>query len=361
MFFALVSGISSLGDSSHNVLRVSLKGFITYIVTAIFAVVVGLVAGNIFKPGVGVDLSAFHGVANDFSAKTEPFSLSEFVLNLIPKNPIQSMATDNFLQLVIFSIFVGVSINLVGEKAKPVKELAYSASQVTFKMVNIIMKLAPLGAFGFMAWSVGTQGVEILASLAKLILAVVVACGVQYILFGVMITIFGKVSPFPFYKKMLFTQSLAFATSSSKATLPTAMTQLQEKMGVSKSSSNFLMPLGASMNMDGMAIYLGICALFFAQAYGVELTVGNYAMLVLTCTLGSIGGAGIPSGSLFFMGMVLTSVGLPVEGIGLIVAVDRILDMLRTTINITGDATITLIIDSTEDTLDKDVYYSKDV
>jgi len=225
----------------------------------------------------------------------------------------------------------------------------------------VIMKLAPLGAFGFIASAVGTQGVEVLGSLAKLIIAFLVAGSFQYILFGVMIFVFGKLSPFPFYKKMLFTQSIAFATSSTKATLPTAMTQLQERMGVSKSSSNFLMPLGASMNMDGMAIYLGICAVFFAQAYGIELSVTNYMMLVLTCTLGSIGGAGIPSGSLFFMGMVLTSVGLPLEGIGLIVAVDRVLDMIRTTINLTGDATITLIVDSTEKTLDNDIYYSKNI
>ena len=361
MFFALVSGISSLGDSSSNVLRISLKGFGSYILTSIFAVTLGLVAANFFKPGVGVDLSSFNGTTTEFTAKAEPFSFVDFMLHLIPTNPINAMATDNFLQLVIFSIFVGVAINLVGEKAKPVKELAYSASQVTFKMVNVIMKLAPFGAFGFIASAVGTQGIEVLGSLAKLVVAFLVAGLSQYILFGVMIFIFGKLSPFPFYKKMLFTQSIAFATSSTKATLPTAMTQLQERMGVSKSSSNFLMPLGASMNMDGMAIYLGICAVFFAQAYGVELTVSNYMMLVLTCTLGSIGGAGIPSGSLFFMGMVLASVGLPLEGIGLVVAVDRVLDMIRTTINLTGDATITLIIDSTEKTLDRDLYYSKDV
>jgi Na+/H+-dicarboxylate symporter len=160
---------------------------------------------------------------------------------------------------------------------------------------------------------------------------------------------------------MLPTQSLAFATSSSKATLSTAMGQLQERLGVSKGSSNFLMPLGACINMDGTAIYLGICALFFAQASGIVLNPHDYLVLILTCTLGSIGAAGIPSGSIIFMGMVLTSVGLPIEGIGFILGVDRILDMVRTTVNITGDSAITLIIDSSEKTLDEKIYYSKDV
>ena len=171
--------------------------------------------------------------------------------------------------------------------------------------------------------------------------------------------IFARLSPLPFYRKILFTQSIAFSTSSSKATLSTAMSQLQQKMGVSKTNSNFLMPLGVCINMDGTAIYLGICALFFAQAYGIDLTYHNYLMLILTCTFGSIGAAGIPSGSIIFMGMVLSSVNLPIEGIGIILGIDRVLDMIRTTINITGDSAITLIVDKSEGGLDKKAYYSK--
>jgi Na+/H+-dicarboxylate symporter len=173
-----------------------------------------------------------------------------------------------------------------------------------------------------------------------------------------MIAFFARISPFPFYRKIFFTQSLAFSTSSSKATLSTAMSQLQQKMGVSKTNSNFLMPLGVCINMDGTAIYLGICALFFAQAYGIDLTYHNYLMLILTCTFGSIGAAGIPSGSIIFMGMVLSSVNLPIEGIGIILGIDRVLDMIRTTINITGDSAITLIVDKSEGGLDKKTYYS---
>jgi Na+/H+-dicarboxylate symporter len=362
IFFALLSGITSM-NGAGNFTRVGLKGFSAYIFTAIFAVVIGLAAGTIFQPGAGVDLHSMigsEGIAPIVATKAPP-TISEFLLGLIPTNPINAMATDNFLQIIIFSIFTGIVINMVGEKAKPLKEIIYSASQVTFRMIEIIVKLAPFGVFGFISWIVGTQGLEVLEALGKLVVTVLAACAFQYLIFGVMILVFAKISPLPFYRKILVTQSLAFATSSSKATLSTAMSQLQERMGVSKSNSNFLLPLGVCINMDGTAIYLGICALFFAQAYGIDLTTQNYIMLVLTCTLGSIGAAGIPSGSIIFMGMVLSSVGLPLEGIGIILGVDRVLDMVRTTINITGDSAITLIIDKSEGGLNEKLYHKKNV
>jgi Na+/H+-dicarboxylate symporter len=362
IFFALLSGITSM-HGQGNFTRVGIKGFSAYILTAVFAVIIGLTAGHLFKPGAGVDLSSIlqtNGQPTVLVNRTPP-SITEFLIGLIPTNPIHAMASDNFLQIIIFSIFTGIVINTVGEKARPLKEFIYSASQVSFKMIEIIIKLAPLGVFGFIAWVIGTQGTDILEALAKLIFAVLSACLFQYVVFGFLIMFFARISPIPFYKKILLTQSLAFATSSSKATLSTAMTQLQDRMGVSKTNSNFLLPLGVCINMDGTAIYLGICALFFAQAYGIDLTYQNYLMLVLTCTLGSIGAAGIPSGSIIFMSMVLTSVSLPIEGIGIILGVDRILDMVRTTINITGDSAITLIVDKTEGGLDEKKYYSKEV
>jgi Na+/H+-dicarboxylate symporter len=360
IFFALLSGITSMSGEG-NFTRVGVKGFSSYILTAVFAVIIGLSAGTIFKPGIGVDLSSILQTSvqpNAIANKTPP-SIADFLIGLIPTNPIGSMANDNFLQIIIFSIFTGIIINSIGEKGKILKEVISSSSQVFFRMIEVIIKLAPLGVFGFIAWVIGTQGMDILKALGKLMITVLSACAFQYVLFGFMILIFARISPFPFYKKILLTQSLAFATSSSKATLSTAITQLQERMGVSKANSNFLLPLGVCINMDGTAIYLGICALFFAQAYGIDLTYQNYLMLVLTCTLGSIGAAGIPSGSIIFMSMVLTSVNLPIEGIGIILGIDRILDMVRTTINITGDSAITLIVDKTEGGLNEKVYYSK--
>ena len=363
IFFALLSGITSM-DGQGNFTRVGLKGFSAYILTAIFAVLIGLTAGIVFHPGTGVDLHAIlssSDVAQPATIAKAPPTVTEFLLNLIPVNPLNSMVNDNFLQIIVFSIFAGITINLIGEKAKPLKEVIYSASQMAFKMIELIIRLAPLGVFGYISWVVGTQGIEILESLAKLIVVVLAACTFQYLVFGLMILVFARLSPLPFYRKILFTQSIAFATSSSKATLSTAMSQLQERLGVSKTNSNFLMPLGVCINMDGTAIYLGICASFFAQAYGIDLTTQNYMMLVLTCTLGSIGAAGIPSGSIIFMSMVLSSVGLPIEGIGIILGVDRVLDMVRTTVNITGDSAITLIVDKSEGALDEKLYYKKDV
>lgn len=357
IFFAILSGITSVTEQS-NMTRVGIKGFGGYLITGALATALGLAIGHIFAPGEGMNLNVVLQATQE-SVKPESFKIGEFLINLIPVNPIHSMATDNFLQIIIFALFTGISINLVGEKAKPVKLIIHSFASVAFKMIEIIIKLAPIGIFGFIAWMVGTQGLETLTSLGKLIIAVITACTLQYIIFGILIIVFTGLSPMPFYKKIFPVQSIAFSTSSSKATLSTAMTQLQDKLGVSKANSNFLMPLGVCINMDGTAIYLGICALFFSQAYGIDLTFQNYIMLILTCTIGSIGAAGIPSGAIIFMGMVLTSVGLPLEGIGLIIGIDRILDMIRTTINITGDSAITLIIDKTEGTLDKKTYYAK--
>lgn len=358
IFFAILSGITSM-HGHGNFTRVGIKGFASYLLTAIFAVLIGLVAGTIFQPGKGVDLHAMLSTAPSNLTIKETPSVADFLLALIPTNPLAAMTNDSFLQIIVFSIFTGIVVNMVGDKAKPLKDLIYATSQVTFRMIEIIIKLAPMGVFGFIAWLIGTQGMDIIMSLLKLVITLLVACSFQYLVFGVMILVFARLSPLPFYRKIFFTQSIAFATSSSKATLSTAMGQLQDRMGVSKTNSNFLMPLGVCINMDGTAIYLGICALFFSQAYGIDLTTHNYLMLVLTCTLGSIGAAGIPSGSIIFMGMVLTSVGLPIEGIGVILGVDRILDMVRTAINITGDSAITLIVDKTEGTLDEKLYNSK--
>ncbi len=354
IFFALLAGITSM-DSGHSATRVGIKGFLIYIATATFAVAIGLTVSTIFEPGVGVDLSSIAKVVVEH--KDAP-TAQEFLMGLIPTNIFRAFTNDNFLQIIVFSIFTGVVINMMGNKAKPVKEIIHSVNLIMFKMIELIVLLAPIGVFGFISWMVGTQGMDILGSLGKLVVIVIGACFLQYLLFGVMILVFGKLSPIPFFKKMTTTQSIAFATSSSKAALGTAVTHVHERMGVSEANANFILPLGSSINMDGTAIYLGICAVFFAQAYGIHLDFSQYLMLMLTCTLGSIGAAGIPSGSIIFMGMVLGSVGLPLDGIGIILGVDRILDMIRTTVNITGDAAVTVLVDRSEGMLDEKVYYA---
>ena len=356
IFFALIAGITSLTEG-HHFRGIATKGVAAYLSTAAFAVLMGLTLANIFQPGVGVPLPTGDtmGALPD-AAKAAPPGLQDFLFMLIPHNIVSAMAEDQYLQIVIFAVFTGIVMNNIRGKTQMVKDLNQEMAHIIFKMIEWIVRLAPLAVFGFLASMVGTTGTEVLLSLMELVVLVIGACVLQYALFGVFILVFARISPLPFYRKMVTTQLMAFSTSSSKATLTTAMRELQDKLGVSQSSSNFMMPLGACINMDGTAIYLGICAVFFAQMYGVDLGMHEYMVLMLTATLGSIGAAGIPSGSIIFMGMVLSSVGIPMEGIAMILGVDRILDMFRTTVNITGDSAITLIIDKSEGTLDMDVY-----
>lgn len=355
IFLALVSGITSMGDGA-NFKRVGLKGIGAYFCTALVAVVIGLVAGSIFQPGIGITVNIEEYASPD-QASAPTMGMSDFLMNLISTNIFSSFAEGHLLQIIVFAVFFGMTMNMMGSKAENAREILHDFAQIIFKMIEYIVRLAPLAVFGFMAWSVGTQGSEIVVILFWLVLSVLAACIFQYALFGVMILFVARLNPMVFYKKLVTTQLMAFSTSSSKATLTTAMRELQTKLGVSEQSTQFLLPLGACINMDGTAIYLGICALFFAQFFGVDLQAADYAVLLLTCTLGSIGAAGIPSGSIIFMGMVLHSVGLPIEGIGLLLGIDRVLDMVRTTINITGDCAITLMVDATEKTLDKETYY----
>lgn len=352
IFFALISGITSLTEE-HHFGGIAVKGVTAYLLTALFAVAFGLVIGTIFEPGLGVPKPTQH---YEMATSATPPSVKDFLMSLIPTNIVSAMANDQYLQIVVFAIFTGVVMNNIRGKTAMVKALNQEMAHVVFKMIEWIVRLAPIAVFGYMASMVGTTGIEVIFSLTELVILVIAACFLQYAFFGLLIFLFARVSPMPFYKKMVTTQVMAFSTSSSKATLTTAMRELQDKMGVSMSSSNFMMPLGACINMDGTAIYLGLCATFFAQMYGVNLDWHAYLMLMLTCTLGSIGAAGVPSGSIIFMGMVLHSVGIPIEGIGVILGVDRVLDMFRTTVNITGDSAITLIVDSMEGGLDKEAY-----
>ena len=360
IFLALASGITSMAGSA-NFKRVGLKGIVAYLFTALVAVVIGLGAGILFHPGTGleVNINEFASAGNSATPAAPPMNVQDFLLNLISPNIFKSFTDANLLQVVVFSIMFALTVNSMGGKSARVRELIHDFALVIFKMIEYIVRLAPLAVFGYMAWTVGTQGVKILQVLIYMVAAVLTACALQYALLGVFIAVFARLNPFPFYRKLVTTQVMAFSTSSSKATLTTAMRETETKLGVSAQICQFILPLGAAVNMSGTAIYLAICALFFAQFFGITLHNADYAMLLVTCTLGSIGAAGIPSGSIIFMGMVLNSVGLPIEGIGLILGVDRILDMVRTMINITGDCAITLIIDASEKTLNKDVYYSK--
>lgn len=356
IFFSLVSGITSMSDPS-SLGRVGIKATFAFLTTTFFAVIFGLGVATVLQPGVGTPVS-FSPDPTAIEA-THHFDIVEFLVNIVPSNAIGALAGGSVLQVVFVSLFTGIVMNSMGTAVAPLRNIFHVASKLVLKMISIIVELSPYGAFALTAWVVGTQGgVGVFLSLSKLVFAVVIAMAFQYLIFGLMLLVFCRLSPIPFYKKSMPYQVLAFSTSSSKATLATTMQICKEKLGVSDSSASFILPLGAAINMDGFAINLSLTTLFFAQMLGVELQAHDYFVIVLTATLGSIGGAGIPGASLIMLPMVLSSVNLPIEGVALIAGIDRILDMLRTTINITGDATITLIVDSTEGTLDKEQYYS---
>lgn len=359
IFFSLISGITSISDPA-SLGRIGLKSCITYLITTTFAILTGLLLAVIFKPGVGssLDLSSLSASSVN-TDMVKDFSFIKMITGIVPSNAIRSMAEGNMLQVVFFSIFTGVTVlRMESTLSKRLVDIFQMLSQLIFKMVSIIIQFSPYGAFALTGWIVGTQGAGVLNDLLKLVLTVITGMTVQYIFFGLFIYVFAKLSPFPFYRKSLEYQTLAFSTSSSKATLATTMKVCRERLGISNTSTSFVLPLGAAMNMDGMAIYLGICSVFFAQVSGIDLTFNDYIIVMITATVGSIGGAGVPGSSMIMLPMILTAVRIPIEGVALIAGIDRILDMIRTTINITGDAMVTLIIDKTEGKLDEETYYS---
>lgn len=357
IFFAIVGGITS-AQNSKILGRVGLKASLAYVATTIFAVMIGLSVGSFFKPGSGIMLD-FDSEAAELPEGTSITNIMNSILEIVPDNAIGAMAQGSILQVVFFALFTGITVNKLDTKSsKKIIDIIQVSSNLVFKMVHLIIQLSPLAACALTAWVVGVQGLEILTNLIKLVLCAYLAFGVQYLIFGLMIYAFTNLSPKKFFRKSLEYQTISFSTSSSKAALPTTIKVCQEKLGISKFSSSFVLPLGASINMDGIAIYITICALFFAQATGKVLGISDYSIIILTGTLGSIGGAGIPGGTIVMLPMVLGAVGLPIEGIALIAGIDRIIDMMRTTISITGDAAVTLCIDHSEGLLDKKKYES---
>ena len=352
IFFVLVSGITSMQDPTA-LARIGLKSTIIYMITTVFAILFGIGVALLLEPGVGtkLDLSNI-----DTIKSVEGFSLSSFLVGIVPEHAVGAFASGKYLQIVFFSIFAGIAINKMGSETTSLKNFFHLMSKMMLKMICMVMELAPYGVFALTACVVAVQGVDILLTLSKLVGAVLLAMALQHAIFGLMILAFCRISPMPFYKKSLTYQLVALSTSSSKATLPTTMEVCRDDMGMSEASTSFILPLGAAINMDGMAIYLGLAAIFFAQIFGIDLQFHDYCLIVLTATLGSIGAAGIPGGSIVMMPMVLASAGIPLEGIGVLVGVDRILDMVRTAINITGDVAVTLIVDHNEGTLDMDRY-----
>ena len=351
IFSSLVVGVISMKDPK-KMGRIGLKTLALYLGTTAVAVTIGLTLGTLLQPGEGLNLPAV-----EQAVPKEAPSLVDTLVDLVPSNPVDSFASGNVLQIIVFSIFLGLAINLCVEKAKPVADLFEAFAEVMYKLTALIMEMAPYGVFALMAWVAGEYGADVLPSLLRVILGVYLGCLIHALLtYGGCIALLGRLNPIQFFKGILDAQAVAFTTTSSSGTLPATLRCTQKNLGVSKSISSFVLPLGATINMDGTALYQGIAALFVAQAYGIELTFSNYTTIVLTSTLASIGTAGVPGAGLITLSLVLSSVGLPMEGVAIMAGIDRILDMARTTLNVTGDAMVSLLIAKSENELDINVY-----
>jgi Na+/H+-dicarboxylate symporter len=357
IFFVLVAGITGMSDPS-SLGRVGVKATAAYLTTTFFATIFGISIALLLQPGVGINVH--FGTDPTTTHTDQQFDVVAYFVNIIPDSAVGAFANGKILQVVFFSIFTAFTINKMGAAGNGLREGFKSCSKLVLQMINTIMHFAPFAAFSLISYVVASHGIDVIVSLSKLIFAVTAAMLLQYLVFGLLILVFCRISPMPFYKKSFDYQIVALSTSSSKASLATTMNVCRERLGVSESSTSFVLPLGASINMDGFAINLALCTIFFAQILGVELQIYDYMVIIFTSTLGSIGGAGIPGASLIMIPMVLSSVNLPIEGVAILAGVDPILDRLRTVINITGDATITLIVDHSEGTMDEERYYSND-
>jgi Na+/H+-dicarboxylate symporter len=344
VFITITLGVAGLGDPK-KLGRIGLKTIGYFLVTTSIAIVIALAVAFVMKPG----LSGTFDVENaQYEAKEAP-PVVDTLLNIIPTNPVESLSTGNMLQIITFAVFIGLALAVLGEKTSAVYRLVEQGNDILMYLVNLVMKLAPYGAFALIASAIGKQGWEAFEVMSMYFIAVVIALLIHTVLtYGTSVSVLGKMNPVKFFKGFSPAMSVAFSTSSSSATLPISMETAQKNLGVPKTISSFVQPLGATINMDGTAIMQGVAAVFIAQVYGIDLSFNAILMIILTAVLASIGTAGVPGVGLIMLAMVLNSVGLPVEGIALIIGVDRLLDMTRTAVNITGDAACAVIVSETE-------------
>ena len=354
VFCSLICGSMAIGDTK-TLGKVGVKTIGFYLVTTALAVCVALGSALLINPGRGLDMDAVQ--KGTVSSTTEATSLVDTLLNIIPKNPVQSMANGDMLPIIVFALFVGIMLAKLGTTGSVVANFFSQFNDVMMEMTMAIMKIAPIGVFCLIARTFATVGFSAFAPMLKYMGNVTLALAIQcLVVYQILLFVFTRLNPFKFIKKFLPVMGFAFSTATSNATIPMSIDTLSKKMGVSKQISSFTIPLGATINMDGTSIMQGVAVVFIAQAYGIPLTMGNLATVVVTATLASIGTAGVPSVGLVTLAMVLNSVGLPTEGIALIMGIDRILDMIRTAVNITGDAVCTTIVCHQEGSLNREVF-----
>ena len=347
VFCSLVCGSMSIGDTK-KLGTVGVRTLVFYLATTALAVSVALTVGNLINPGVGLDMSSIQSSASSVETM-EATSLTDTILNIIPDNPINSLASGTMLQVIVFA--------LMGERAETVANFFSQFNDIMMEMTMMIMALAPIGVFCLISRTFANIGFSAFIPLAKYMIGVLLALAIQcFGVYQILLKVFTGLNPIKFIKKFFPVMAFAFSTATSNATIPMSIDTLSKKVGVSKKISSFTIPLGATINMDGTSIMQGVAVVFAAQAFGIHLSPMDYVTVIGTATLASVGTAGVPSVGLVTLTMVFNSVGLPVEAIGLIMGIDRILDMTRTAVNITGDAVCTTIVAHQNGALDKKVF-----
>ncbi|MDY0196096.1 MAG: dicarboxylate/amino acid:cation symporter [Sulfurovaceae bacterium] len=354
VFFSLISGVIGIGDVK-KLGKIGVKSFALYILTTALAVASAVGIAIIVSPGTKNSLHT----DSSFTPSQAP-SLTDVFINIVPENIIQAFASGNMLQIIFFSILLGISLLIVGKKATPITEGIKIMNEAMLQMVIMIMNVAPYAVFALLAKAISQLGFDLLVSLAEYV-AVLIAVLMLHMLGTLMLIFrfFTKLSPRIFLQKIRDVQLFAFSTSSSNATIPITLQTVTKRMGVDNSVASFTVPFGATINMDGTAIMQGVATVFIANVYGVNLGVSGYLTVILMSVLASIGTAGVPGVGIVMLSMVFAQVGLPIEGIGLILGVDRLLDMMRTAVNVTGDAVVSCVVAKSEGILNEQVFADK--
>lgn len=353
VFVSLTLGAASMGDVK-KLGRIGTKTVGFYLVTTAIAITIAILIATIVQPGVGTTISL---EGREYIPAEAP-SIASVFISMVPRNPIQAMASGNMLQIIVFALLTGTALTILGDKTKKVTELFEQANTLILKLVEMVMSIAPVGVFALIAKTMATLGWDMMPKLIMYMLCVAGALLIHAIFtYQGLLYAFTKLNPIQFFKNFYPAMTVAFSTASSSATLPVTVETSEKRLGVSPKIASFCLPLGATVNMDGTAIMQGVATVFIAQLYGMDLSVMDFVTVIVTATLASIGTAGVPGVGLLMLSMVLVQVGLPVEGIAIIIGIDRILDMLRTAINITGDACCTLIVAKSEGEFDESIYY----
>ena len=351
---SLACGTAALEDVT-KLGRIGGKTLVLYLLTTAIAVSLAIIAGVFVAPGAGFDLST---EALGYTAKEAP-GLAQTLINIFPDNPFQAMSEGRMLQVIVFAVLLGIAMTLSGEAGRDLLRVFESANAVIMKLVFLLMQIAPYGIFCLIVKVFSEQGIDAFEKLAKYFAVVLGVLFVQIsLVYPTLLVVLGRLDPLPFFRKLRAPMTVAFSTASSGATMPVTLRTAEERLGADGSIASFTIPLGATINMDGTAIMQGVATVFIAQAYGIQIEPTGYLTIVLTATMASIGTAGVPGVGTIMLAMVLRQMNLPVEGIGLILGVDRLLDMTRTAVNITGDAAISCIVARSEGKLDLEIYRS---